>query len=83
LVGKLKAQNIIEEYDGVIKDQLKSGIIEEVNPSGSSTVNMTHYIPHHPVIRRDKNTTKLRVVYDASAKVDSNPSLNECLYKGP
>ena len=35
------------------------------------------------MIRRDKNTTKLRIVYDASAKVNRNPSLNGCLYKGP
>ena len=43
----------------------------------------THYLPHHPVIRRDKETTKLRVVYDASAKMNGNPSLNDCLYSGP
>ena len=43
----------------------------------------THYLPHHPVIRRDRETTKLRVVYDASAKMNGNPSLNDCLYSGP
>lgn len=41
-----------------------------------------HYLPHHPVIRRDKSTTKLRVVYDASAKT-SGLSLNDCLNPGP
>ena len=34
------------------------------------------------MVRSDKATTKLRVVYDASLKT-SGPSLNECLYKGP
>ena len=34
------------------------------------------------MLRSDKATTKLRVVYDASLKT-SSPSLNECLYKGP
>ena len=43
----------------------------------------THYLPHHPIIRKDKQTTKLRVVYDASAKMNGNPSLNDCLYSGP
>ena len=43
----------------------------------------THYLPHKPVIRRDKETTKLRVVYDASAKMNGNPSLNNCLYSRP
>ena len=42
----------------------------------------THYIPHHAVIRQDKQTTKLCVVYNASAKEDG-PSLNNCLYTGP
>ena len=79
LLGKLKAQNIIEEYDGVIKNQLKRGIIKEIKPSGAKTAGAVHYyIPHYPVIRRDKNTTKLRIVYDASAKADNNPSLNKC-----
>ena len=45
---------------------------------------MRHYIPHHPVITPLKATTKVRVVYDASAKTrQSNQSLNECLYRGP
>ena len=43
----------------------------------------TRYLPHHPVIRRDKETTNRRMVYDASAKMNGNPSLNHCLYSGP
>ena len=43
----------------------------------------TRYLPHHPVIRKDKETTNLRVVYDASAKMNGNPPLNDCLYSGP
>ena len=41
-----------------------------------------NYLPHHAVIRQDNVTTKLRIVYDASAK-SSGPSLNECLNSGP
>ena len=44
----------------------------------------THFLPHHGVVCEDKDTTKLRIVFDGSAKVErSHHSLNECLEKGP
>ena len=39
-------------------------------------------MPHHAVLRHDKATTKVRIVYDACAKT-SGPSLNNCLHIGP
>ncbi len=64
----------------MIKDQLASGIVECVQEP--ETITDAHYLPHHAVIRCDKDTTKLRIVYDASAKT-TGPSLNDCLYVGP
>lgn len=74
--------DVLKEYDAVIKDQLNRGIVEVVEKEDVGEMGKVHYIPHHAVIRRDKQTTKLRIVYDASAKT-SGPSLNDCLYTGP
>ena len=73
---------VLREYDSVIKEQLHRGIVEVVEKPSEGEVGKVHYIPHHAVIRRDKLTTKLRVVYDASAKSDG-VALNDCLYAGP
>ena len=73
---------ILEEYNGIIQDQLRRGIIETV-PECKTPLRITHYLPHHAVVRQDKSTTKVRIVYDASAKTATGPSLNDCLLKGP
>ncbi|GFU08886.1 DUF1758 domain-containing protein [Trichonephila clavipes] len=44
--------------------------------------NECHYLPHRPVIKLDSATTKIRPVFDASAREKGKPSLNDCLYKG-
>ena len=74
--------DILNQYDSVIKDQLKGGIIEVVDQSEVTPSNQVHYLPQHAVLREDKATTKLRIVYDASART-TGPALNDCLYTGP
>ena len=42
-----------------------------------------HYLPHQAVIRKEAETTKLRVVFDASSKEgERGTSLNDCLHVG-
>eukprot|EP00731_Ephydatia_muelleri_P009508 Em0005g94a len=84
LVRRLKqSPHIFKEYDNIIQDQISLGIVEIVSdPWNTSRSNQIHYLPHHGVVREDKSTTKLRVVFDASART-SGPSLNDCLYTGP
>ena len=73
---------VIHEYNKVIRDQVNRGIVEIVSQPKIISGKGAHYLPHHAVIREDKTTTKLRIVYDASARSDG-PSLNDCLYAGP
>ncbi|XP_060602882.1 uncharacterized protein LOC132755958, partial [Ruditapes philippinarum] len=83
LVKKFKDNpDVLQKYDSVIQDQLEKGIIEKVETSEKN--GHIHYLPHHAVIKPGKSTTKLRIVYDASAKSKvENNSLNDCLYRGP
>jgi len=61
---------------------LKQGIIEKVIEKDVD--HMTHYLSHHPVLTPFKNTTKVRIVYDTSARSSKSVNcLNDCLYRGP
>ena len=81
---------LYEQYADVIDYQLKTGIVELVNESEPTQHGHVHYLPHRAVVRDDKSSTKVRVVFDASASSDtynssfpSFGSLNSCLYAGP
>lgn len=41
------------------------------------------YLPHQPVVKASSLTTKLRVVFDGSAKTSTGVSLNQKLLSGP
>ena len=78
--------DLLTEYDGIIREQLQNGIIEQITKSEKfdSDSNRINYLPHHAVVRSDHDTTKLRVVDDGSAKTIDRPySMNDCLEVGP
>ncbi|GFW13521.1 DUF1758 domain-containing protein [Trichonephila clavipes] len=54
----------------------------ELVPKNDYAKREAYYLPHHAVLR-DSSTTKLRVVFDASAKSTSGYSLNDILMVGP
>lgn len=45
--------------------------------------NSKFVIPHHAVLKEDRNKRKLRVVFDASLRTSNRQSLNDCLLSGP
>ena len=60
---------------------LCKGIVERAPEVPS---NKEFYIPHKAVVKESTESTKTRIVYDASAKASADaPSLNECLNPGP
>ena len=66
-------------YNRIITDQLSHDFIELVE---EDDVTIGHYIPHHAV-HKDSEPTPIRIVYDCSCKQGEDPSLNDCLEKGP
>ena len=86
LVKKLqKEPELMKQYDEIFKDQEREGIIERVQEANMSKAEgKLHMLPHQAVIRKEAETTKVRVVYDASSKERRNGlSLNDILHIGP
>ncbi|XP_049316695.1 uncharacterized protein LOC125779394 [Bactrocera dorsalis] len=52
----------------------------EYDPSSKAT---QYYLPHHAVIKPDRITTKLRVVFNASCPTSNHKSLNDVSHIGP
>ena len=73
---------LANEYKNIIDDYEHNHIIEKVPQSEIAKCKNVHYLPHHPVVREDKITTKVRPVFDGSCSVHK-PSLNDILYSGP
>lgn len=72
---------ISKQYKDVINEYLELGHMTAI--SESFEPNSSYYLPHHSVIKESSTTTKMRVVFDASAKSTSGKSLNDILHVGP
>lgn len=72
-----------EEYTRVMDEYINLNHMIEVDLERINNPKSV-YLPHHAVLREDKTTSKLRVVFDASCKDSINGiSLNDCLLVGP
>ena len=79
---KLTRRGLAKSYTDVFRQQLQDGIIEEVDTS-TPTTNQRVFIPHHPVVKTDaQTTTKIRPVFNCSLKIGDRPSLNDACFRG-
>lgn len=72
-------ETLLMKYNDVIEEYFKLGHAEDA----PITETVAYYMPHHGVIKEQSTTTKLRVVFDASAKSSNGASLNDCVMIGP
>ncbi len=79
---KVKKNHFIEaEYRETIKTYIEKGYLRHVS-SNEPPPSEVWYLPHFPVVRMDKTTTKVRIVFDCSEKYNGI-SLNDVIYAGP
>ncbi|XP_048481684.1 uncharacterized protein LOC119693389 [Plutella xylostella] len=77
-----RASDLKEEYTKVINDYIEQEHMERI-PEKEKDIKKSVYLPHHAVVRDDKETSKTRVVFDAACKNSNNVSLNDELLVGP
>lgn len=74
----LKNEKLKQMYTAFINEY-----IDMKHMTKSNLQDIQFLLPHHPVIRLDHDTTKLRVVFDGSCKLNKGLSVNEVQHVGP
>lgn len=69
------------EYRKFMEEYIEMGHMEPI--AAEELHNVRYFIPHSCVEKPDSTSTKLRVVFDASAKTTSGVSLNDVQIVGP
>ena len=77
----LKNPEIAAAYSENITQYLEKDYIRKIDPTEEKPAKRW-YLPHFPVVRLDRATTKTRIVFDASAKL-GGISLNDVIHQGP
>ena len=72
-VKKLKIINLYDHYNNVFMEWCEN---DEIKLVPENDLNFSsHYLPHRPVVK-EESTTKIRPVFDASAREKSFPAVN-------
>ena len=73
----------LQQFQSVMKEYVDLGHAQPVSMEKYHHTNQVYYMPVHAVFKDSSTTTKVRAVFDASAKTTSHASLNDILAVGP
>ncbi|KAG1683385.1 hypothetical protein GQR58_010038 [Nymphon striatum] len=76
----LKNTEIANEYIKTIQHYIERQYVHKVTEIGESKI--TSFMPHFAVLKPGRETTKVRIVFDASARFNGK-SLNDVIHTGP
>ncbi|UYV69429.1 hypothetical protein LAZ67_6003549, partial [Cordylochernes scorpioides] len=77
---KLEEVGDMKEYGQIFEESINQGIIEY---SREDKLDGVHNLPHRPVYKKNGQTSKIRPIFNASARKRDKISLNDCLDKAP
>ena len=75
-----KSPEVANAYSKCIEQYIEKGYVTKVQEHDRSLSRW--YLPHFPVLRPDKDTTKVRIVFDASVKYKGQ-ALNDVILPVP
>lgn len=78
----MRNENHYNEYRKCMNEYIELGHMRPVSNTEKLDKH-AYFLPHHGVVKESSETTKLRVVFDASCKSSNGKSLNDQLYVGP
>ena len=74
----------IDEVNVKLQDHVDKGYIEKIDTKKENIKRIdSDFLSYFPVVNRTKDTTSLRLVFDAKAKDRSGRSMNGAIEKGP
>ena len=70
-----------KEYQKTVETYVEKGYLRKV-PETEAPPPEIWYLPHFPIVKMSKSTTKVRIVFDCSARCNGI-SLNDIIHAGP
>ncbi|XP_075167684.1 uncharacterized protein LOC142239804 [Haematobia irritans] len=79
----LRNPDLKHEYDESLEEYITLKHMSPIYCPDPLNAQSNYYLPHHAVVKPERTTTKVRVVFNASCPTSNGLSLNDVLHTGP